>query len=304
MQTDYIVQRQRLMPASIEVAGFSMGRARRLLLTVLLLCGFACLAHAETYSFGVLNQRSATLTAQYWNPILDYIGKRAGVTLTMQMGKDIQETYAMTGRGEFDFLYSNHIFTPDNAKAGYKVILRPNEDAIQGQIVVPEESSLQSLSTLKGKEVGFPSTAAFVAYAVPMDHLARSGIDVTPVFGGNQEGIMAQLKAGRIVAAAVNSRVMRDYANRTGFRYRVLWTSPDYLNLPVAVHPRVPVEVVERIRQFLDNMDEQAEGLAVLKASAEVIRQPPPYGFRLSSDREYANYRNFYKSTVLKDLKP
>jgi phosphonate transport system substrate-binding protein len=277
---------------------------RQLLLISLLLCGLARFAHAESYSFGVLNQRSATLTAQYWNPILDYVSKKASVTLAMQMGKDIQETYAMTGRGEFDFLYSNHIFTADNAKAGYKVILRPNEDAIQGQIVVPEESPLHALSELKGKEIGFPSAAAFVAYALPMDHLVRSGIEVAPVFGGNQEGIMAQLKAGRIVAAAVNSRVMRDYANRTGFKYRVLWTSPDFLNLPVAAHPRVPPQVVERIRQIMDKMDEDPESLAVLKASADVIRQSPPYGFRLSSDREYANYRSFYKGTVLKELKP
>ena len=37
-------------------------------------------AEPQSYSFGVLSQRSAVLTAQYWNPILDYIGPKAGVT--------------------------------------------------------------------------------------------------------------------------------------------------------------------------------------------------------------------------------
>ena len=257
--------------------------------------------YGETYSFGVLNQRSATLTAQYWNPILDYVSSKTGVTLALKMGKDVAETYAMTGRGEFDFLYSNHTFTRENARAGYKVILRTNEDAIQGQIVVPEESALQNLEALREKEVGFPSKSAFVAYSVPMDHLLRLSITVKPAFGGNQEGVMAQLKTGTVVAAAVNSRVMRDYAERTGFRYRALWTSVDYLNLPVSVLPRVPADVAKRVQQVLDKMDDTPDGLAVLKASAQVIRQSPPYGFRAASDREYANYLNFYANTILKE---
>jgi phosphonate transport system substrate-binding protein len=112
---------------------------------------------------------------------------------------------------------------------------------------------------------------------------------------------MAQLKAGAVAAASVNSRIMRDYGDRTGFRYRVLWSSVDYLNLPVLVHPRIPADVAERVRTVLDRMDDTPEGLAILKASAEVIHQPPPYGFRFATDREYESCRSFYKSTVLKE---
>lgn len=275
---------------------------RRYLVSITLLLLQAGVAWAQSYSFGVLNQRSAALSAQYWNPILDYVGKKTGVSLVMRIGKDVQETDEATRRGEYDFVFTNHVvFTQENNQPGYKVILRPNEDAIKGQIVVAETSPLRHLSELKGKEVGFPSKTAFVGYMVAMDHLARNGIDVMPVFGGNQEGVMAQLKAGAVVAASVNSKIMRDYAERTGFRYRVLWSSVDYLNLPILVHPRVPPEVVERVRSGLDKMDDTPEGLAVLKASAEVIAQPPPYGFRAAHDREYENYRTFYRTTILKE---
>lgn len=276
----------------------------RLLCALPLLLLAAITARAESYSFGVLNQRSSTLTARYWNPILAYVGQKAGITLTLAMGKDVQETYSMTARGEFDFLYSNHIFQNETAAVGYKVILRPDEDAIQGQIVVNEASLVTGPNELAGKEVGFPSASAFAAYALPMDFLARSGIQVKPVFGGNQEGVMAQLKSGAVVAAAVNSAVMRDYAARTGFRYRAVWSSQPYLNLPIAAHPRVPAKIAEKVRQIMDQMDNTPDGHAILQASAEVIRQPPPYGFKLSSDKEYANYRTFYKETVLKDMKP
>ncbi len=280
------------------------GRGRQCLAFVAACLLIPAPSQGQTYGFGVLNQRSVTLTAQYWNPILDYVSRKAGVSLVLQMGKDVPETYAMTGRGAFDFLYSNHIFTPDNARAGYRVILRPNEDAIQGQIVVPEASPLGSLADLRGKEVGFPSPAAFVAYVVPMDHFTRIGLEIVPVFGGNQEGVMAQLKAGRVAAGAVNSRIMRDYAERSGFRYRVLWSTADYLNLPISVGPQVPAAVAERVQQVMDRMDEDPEGIRILQASGEIIRQSPPYGFRAASDKDYASYRAFYRTTVLKDLKP
>ena len=44
-------------------------------------------AAAESYSFGVIPQRSAVLTAQYWNPILDYAGRKAGVELLLKVAR-------------------------------------------------------------------------------------------------------------------------------------------------------------------------------------------------------------------------
>lgn len=255
----------------------------------------------EARSFGVLNQRSATLTAQYWNPVLRYVSNKTGVPLELKMGKTAPETSAMIGRGEFDYVYSNTIFTPANAPAGYKVFARPIEPAIQGQIVVPEDSPIRTLKELDGMEVGFPSTAAFAGYAVPMNALLRAGAKVKPVFAGNQEGIMGQMKAGRVMAAGVNSAVMRDYGQRENYRYRILWTSEDYLNLPISAHPRVPAREAAALRNAFVNMAADPEGKGVLEASAAVIKQPPPYGFVAADDMAYRNYRQYFKTTLVRD---
>jgi len=267
----------------------------------LLTLGAAEATAGEARSFGVLNQRSAVLTAQHWNPILHYISKKTGVTLELKMGKTAPETSAMIGRGEFDFVYSNTIFTPLNAPAGYRVFARPIEPAIQGQIVVPEDSPIQTLKDLDGKEVGFPSVAAFVGYAVPMNALLHAGAKVKPVFAGNQEGIMGQMKAGRVMAAGVNSTVMRDYGRRENYRYRVLWTSEDYFNLPISAHPRVPEKEAAAVRGAFLGMASDPEGLKVLEASAAVIKQQPPYGFVAADDKDYQNYPRYYKTTLVKD---
>lgn len=276
----------------IKMLGFVMA---------LLAFGTAQAMAGEARTFGVLNQRSAVLTARYWNPILHYVSNKTGVTLELKMGKTAPETSAMTGRGEFDFVYSNTIFTPLNTPAGYKVFTRPIEPAIQGQIVVPEHSPIKTLNDLDGKEIGFPSTAAFVGYAVPMNGLLHAGVTVTPVFAGNQEGIMGQMKAGRIMAAGVNSTVMRDYGRRENYRYRVLWTSEDYFNLPISAHPRVPAQEVAAVRDAFLGMAGDPEGLKVLQASAEVIKQQPPYGFAAADDRDYQNYLRYFKTTLVRD---
>jgi phosphonate transport system substrate-binding protein len=274
-------------------------------LIVTLLAGLitATPASAETYSFGVLSQRSAVLTAQYWNPILDYVQRKTGIELVLKLARSAPESSEATERGEYDFVYSNHIFQPKMARANYQVILRPLDEAITGQIVTLADSPIKHLKDLEGRDVGFPSPSAFVGYAVTMDQLLRQGVNVTSIFGGNQEGIMGQLKAGRVIAAGVNNQVMKAFAQREQIQYRVLWESARFYNLPIAVHPRVPKTSAAAVRAAIDGMEVDPDGLRVLEATAQVIGQKPPYGFRASSPDDYRSYTDFYRNTLIKDLK-
>lgn len=262
---------------------------------MLLSLSLALPAWAQTYSFGVLPHRNAVLTAQYWNPILDYVGRKSGVTLELGTRKTSQEYSDAEARGEFDFVYNNHIFAPSHAAAAYRVIARPAGEPIRSLIVVPESSPLQSLRDLEGKEIGFPNKNGFTGYAAPMSALIHAGVTATPVFGGNQEGVMAQLASGAIPAAGVNSRVMREYAARENFKYRTLWISEEFLDLPVAAHPRVPAPVARAVRDALTGMAADEEGLKILKASAAVVKQEPPLGFVPANDAEYRNQREVYR---------
>ena len=252
-------------------------------------------------SFGVITQRSPVLTAQYWNPILRYVSEKSGVPLRLKLAKTGSEHSDMIGRGEFDFIYSNHNFNAKNDAVGYRVIARPIEAAIMGQIVVPAESPIHTLAELAGKEVVFPSKAAFVGYYVPMDALLQAGVRVKPLFAGNQEGAMGQLKSGRVLAAGVNSQIMRDYAERERYGYRVLWSSEPYLNIPISAHPSVPAAKVKAVQAALIGMSADPEGLKVLTASAQLIKQQPPFGFMAANDKDFNNIRQFFRKTLVKD---
>jgi phosphonate transport system substrate-binding protein len=260
----------------------------------------AAQTQTDSATFGVVSQRSPTLTAQYWNPILRYVADKSGVPLTLKLARTGPEHTAMITRGETEFIYSNHNFTPDNDPVGYRVIARPAQAAIMGQIVVLGDSPIAALAQLQGKEVVFPSRAAFVGYYVPMDAMLRLGLQVSPLFAGNQEGAIGQLKAGRAVAAAVNSEVMRDFARREGLHYRVLWTSDPYQNIPISVHPRVPTRKADAVGEAFARMSEDPEGSRILAACAELIKQPPPFGFVRATDADYDNVRQFHRNTLVK----
>lgn len=266
----------------------------------------ACLAMrlagaAETgpsLSFGVISQRSAVLTAQYWNPILRHVSRHSGVPLHIKLAKSGPEHAAMIGRGEFDFIYSNHNFTPENDAVGYTVFARPIEAAIRGQIIVPADSPIQSLAQLQNRDVAFPSEVAFVGYHVPMDALLRAGITVKPQFAGNQAGALGRLLSGRVPAAAVNSEIARDFAARQNFAYRVLWSSQEYLGIPISAHPSVAKSRVQAVQAALLKMSDDPEGRAILAASAALLQQDPPHGFLPASDREFDSIRLVYKTSL------
>lgn len=273
---------------------------RNVALSILALLGLAGgIAHAESsYFFSVANQRSPVLTAEYWNPILAYVSKKSGVDLTLKMGKTASETTALTLRGEAQFAYTNHLFLPDRVKLGWRVIARPDTDGIRGQLVVPAGSAIMRLEDLAGQTVAFPSAEAFAGYKVPMEELTKRNIQVNATFSGNQEGAMGQLKAGRAVAAGVNEDVMAAFGARENFQYRVLWSSANYKDLPVMVSPVVPREHAQAVARAFSEMRSDPEGWRILSSGADLLKLDKPVGFLPADDRDYANYREFYRVTV------
>lgn len=271
-----------------------------LFLLVLLFGVGCCQADNKVYSFGVLNQRSISTTAEYWNPILKFVGDKAGVSLQLKMTKTNLENSAAVGRGEFDFAYTNHFFSPENAPAGYRVFARPTQEMIQGQLAVLEDSPIKVFGDLEDKEVAFASPAAFAGYQLQMDALLRAGATVKAVFAGTQDGALTQLKTGRVAAAGINSQFLGEFALRENMKFRVIWSSEKYHNLPLGAHPRVPADVLAAVRAAFVGMAKDPQGRKILEASADLVKQKPPYGFLVADDGDYENYRKYYKHTLVK----
>lgn len=260
----------------------------------------SAIAAEKTHLFNVLNQRSVALTAQYWNPILTYVSQKSGVPLELRLAKTTKEGNAIAERGGYDFLYTNHFFTPERDRLGWRVITRPAGPGIRSEIVVPQDSAIRSLQDLEGKDIALPTPDGFTGFWLPMDALLKANVKVKAVFVGNQEASFAQLKIKKVAAAGVNSTVMARYGRREGFEYRVLWTSELYNDLCIMANPKVPKEKITAVRDAFVNMAKDAEGRKVLQAGAELLKMNGELGFVPAENRDYDNYRAFYRGTKVR----
>ena len=123
---------------------------------------------------------------------------------------------------------------------------------------------------------------------MPLVALKRAGVQVEEMFGGNQEGTLAQLKAKRVEAGAVNSRFLAQYAEREHVQFREIYVSEGFPDLAVIAHPRVPAATVERVRRALLGMSRRSQRGA----------RPGPAkfkGFEPAGDRDYDGVRRVYR---------
>lgn len=258
------------------------------LLMLMLLAPLTGRGETPEYVFGVLNQQSPQATAERWLPMLRYVGEKAGVKLRLRMGPTVQDTDELMGQGVFDFMFTNHNFQPQYDALGYRVIARWAGKPIRCSIVVAQDSPVTRLEGLNGKRVAYPNPEAFVAYAVPKEMLRMARVMEVEVLAGNQDAALNMVRFRKADAAAVNSRFLAEYQEKTGYRFRVIEESEDYPELAVIVHPRVSAAVRERVRDALVGMNQDP-------ASAALLTQVGSPGFVAASDADYAAVRRVYR---------
>lgn len=257
----------------------------------------APLAQAQAvYRFSPVNQWDINKTAAYWNPIIRYVSEKSGVRLELKIGRTSADTTAYVLTREVEFIFSNHLFSPDREQLGWKVFGRRWTPPLHGQIAVPADSAITRLEELNGQEVVFAGPEAFIGYKVPYAQLINKNITVRPVFAGNQNAAFAQLFAGKAVAVGSNSALVDGYAIREGKRFRVLWSSEPYHDLALMASSKVPEKDVKAVASAFINMHRDPVGKAILvKTSAEVGLDAQAY-FLPASLNDYESYRRFFQT--------
>ena len=96
---------------------------------------------------------------------------------------------------------------------------------------------------------------------------------------------------------------MQRYARREPFEYRLLWSSEVYKSLSLMASPKVPAAKLAAVRAALVSMSEDPEGRSILQAGAQLLKNRDALGFVASSDREYDDYRAFYKKTLVRTVR-
>jgi phosphonate transport system substrate-binding protein len=268
-------------------------------LSALAAASFALGAAAQgtkTYMFSPVNQYGINLTAAYWNPIIAYVSAKSGVGLSLKIGRTSADTTSYVLAQEVDFVFTNHLFSPERDKLGFRVFGRRDTPPIQGQIVVPADSPITDIAQLANQDVGFPGPEAFVAYKVPYAHLLSKNVNVNVVFGGNMDAALTQLFSGKVKAVGGNSQLIAGYATREGRKFRALWTSEPFQDLALMASSRVPEAERKAVAAAFIGMASDPKGRDILQAASRSVGITGNGAFVASDGSEYASYRKFYET--------
>ncbi|PBQ19441.1 ABC transporter substrate-binding protein [Pseudomonas congelans] len=258
------------------------------------LSNMAASEELKVYNFSPVNQYNLNLSASFWNPIIKYVSEKSGVNLTLKLGRTSSDTTSYVLAQEVDFAFTNHLFSPERDKMGWKVFGRRDAPALEGQIVVPADSPIHSLSELEGKEVVYPGPEAFIAYKVTNSELVKKGINTSTVFAGNMDGAFSQLLSGKAQAMGANSQLVSGYTEREGKSFRVLWSSASFNDLALMASPRVSKKERDAVANAFFNMPHDAYGRRILQEATELVHAPTPITFIPATEADYASYRAFY----------
>jgi phosphonate transport system substrate-binding protein len=259
-------------------------------------CTVPLAGHAQEYRFSPVNQYGIKLTAEYWNPIINYVSEKSGVKLALKIGRTSADTTSYVLAQEVEFVFSNHLFSPDREQLGWKVLARRNTPPVHGQIVVPADSPIKDIAELAGQEVAFPGPEALIAYKFPYAHLLAKGVDVRVVFGGNQDAALVQLFSGKVKAVGGNSQLIEGYAHREGKKFRVLWSSEPLHDLALMSAGKVPEKDAKAVAEAFVAMHKDPRGREILHQASQAVGLSADAYFVPSSGAEYAGYRKFYQT--------
>lgn len=250
----------------------------------------------RSYAFSPVNQYGINLTADYWNPIVAYVSARSGVNLSLKIGRTSADTTSYVLAREVDFVFTNHLFSPEREQLGFKVFGRRDAPPISSQIAVPEDSPITSLDQLADQDVGFPGPEATLAYKVPYAHLLARRIPVKVVFGGNMDGAFGQLFSGKVKAVGTHSQLLAGYSTREGRKFRVLWTSEPFHDLALMASSRVPEADRRAVANAFIGMGADPRGREILRTVSKAVGMPTEAAFVASDGSEYGAYRRFFQT--------
>lgn len=253
-------------------------------------------AEPPSYHFSPVNQYGIQLTATYWNPIIAYVSEKSGVKLNLKIGRTSADTTSYVLAKEVEFVFSNHLFSPEREQLGWKVFGRRQTAALQGQIVVPADSPITDLAQLQGQSVAFAGPEAFVIYKVPYAHLLSKQIDVKVIFAGNQDAAFTQLLSGKVQAAGGNSQLVEGFSRRENKQFRVLWSSEPFQDLALMASSKVPEKDVAAVASAFIQMGQDPKGREILHQVSKEVGLASDAYFIAATGADYAAYRRFFQS--------
>ena len=224
-------------------------------------------AAGRTLTFGIVPQQAASKLAMLWGPVLGYLSGKTGFELVFKTAPNIPEFERRVRAGEYDLAYMNpYHFTVFNRAPGYRAMARQAGARIKGIIVVRRDDTVRDLAGLAGTELAFPAPAAFAATLLPQAELRQQGVPFTARYVSSHDSVYRGVAKGLFPAGGGIQRTFENVAPEVREQLRILWHTKGYTPHAIAAHPSLDEETFLKVQTAMVQMNESAEGRALLAA--------------------------------------
>ncbi len=224
-------------------------------------------ADETVYSFSVVPQQSAEQTKKTWEPLFQHISKKSGVKLRMKTDKNIPQFEKHLKQEHYDFSYMNpYHYTVFHDSANYNAVVKAKDKKIKGIVVVLRDGPIKKLKDLNGKKLAFPSETAFAASILPRAFMKQEEIFIMPEYVSSHDSVYRSIEKKSFVAGGGVKRTFKKIDKAISSKLRILWTTKAYTPHAIAVHKRVPADVVARVKLALETLHTTPDGRQLLRS--------------------------------------
>ncbi len=246
----------------------------------------------DTITFGIVPQQSASKLASLWTPFFMKLSAVTGYRIEFRTAPDIPEFERRLANGEYDMAYMNpYHYTVFHEHPGYQAFAREKDKLLRGILVVRTDSAYKDLGDLSGKTIALPSPAAFAASIITTATLQNRSIPFEAKYVSSHDSVYLGVAKGLYPAGGGVIRTFNNLENDIRKQLRILWTSPGYTPHAFAAHPRVDSSAVSAIQTGMVQLDQTAEGRALLE-NLELN------GIAQASDEEWNDIRSLNLQTL------
>ena len=261
-----------------------MNQALRIILITYCL-SFSTISQAQSYSFGIVPQQSASKLASHWVPILSSISKETGHKIIFKTTKNIPEFEKKLAAGVYDFAYMNpYHYTTYHESSNYNAIAKARNKLIRGIIVIKKDSELNKLEDLRNKEIAFPSPGAFAASILTQSEFNKRNISITPKYVSSHDSVYRNVAQGRLTAGGGVMRTLKNTEDDIREKLDILWISDGYTPHAIAAHERIPEDHIQSIQEALASF-------ATKHSNTKLLSRIKLIGFEKANDSNWDDVR-------------
>jgi phosphonate transport system substrate-binding protein len=221
--------------------------------------------------FGFLPIVSPERLVDRFSPLVKYLSSELNTEIRMQTAPDFSQFVHRTqNERRYDILFTApHLYYLASKRAGYRAVVRVDQDSMQAVIVAPTRSDIRSIDDLANKRLattGSLALSTLLARQLLSENDLDPDEDLSLVATPSHSASILSAYQGTTDAATLMLPVYRRVQPHLRQGTVIIAYSHHVPHIPIAVAPWVDASVATRIQAALAAMRSNKDGRAVLQS--------------------------------------